>query len=76
MLVCRQFHSKSDNNERWIEVEKDEDRQGVIIQRKEEGIKERRGRNKQNKRDLINKRPLPYCLWLQHYPLEPSNPHR
>lgn len=38
---------------------------------------ERRGRNKENERDSINKRPLPYCLWLQHYPLEqPTNPHR
>lgn len=59
-----------------MEVEKDEDRQG-FIQRKEEGINERRGRNKQNKRDSINKHPLPYGLWLQHYPQEqPSNPHR
>lgn len=38
-----------------MEVEKDEHRQG-------EGIKERRRRNKQNKRDSINKRPLPYCV--------------
>ncbi|CAM4525803.1 unnamed protein product [Leuciscus chuanchicus] len=40
-----------------MEVEKDEDRQG-----QEEGIKERRRRNKQNNSDSINKRPLPYCV--------------
>ncbi len=54
--------------ERW--------RQTGSYTKKEGGI-ERWGRNKENERDSINKRPLPYCLWLQHYPLEqPTNPHR
>ncbi len=54
--------------ERW--------RQTGSYTEKEGGI-ERWGRNKENERDSINKRPLPYCLWLQHYPLEqPTNPHR